>query len=121
MTAGGGFKALLKSGGGKALYAGIAGNLAGVAPSTAIFMACYEPLKQAVQSRVPDDRSFLGPLIAGAGSGLAASIIRVPTEVVKQRIQAGGCLSMPTTALKRHPSCGRQHAGACCLGRFTAA
>ena len=44
---------------------------------------------QAVSARVPEDRSFLGPLAAGGGAGLAASLIRVPTEVVKQRMQSG--------------------------------
>lgn len=61
----------------------------GVAPATAVFMAVYEPIKQEVAKRVPDNRSFLGPLTAGAASGLAASLIRVPTEVVKQRMQSG--------------------------------
>lgn len=86
---GGGIRALFKSGGGKALYAGVWGNLAGVAPATAVFMAVYEPIKQEVTKRVPADRAFLGPLAAGAASGLAASLIRVPTEVVKQRMQSG--------------------------------
>lgn len=71
------------------LSTGLLGNLVGVAPSTAVFMAVYEPMKQAVSERVPADRSFLGPMIAGAASGLAASLIRVPTEVVKQRMQSG--------------------------------
>lgn len=69
--------------------AGLVGNLVGVAPATAVFMAVYEPIKQEVAKRVPDNRSFLGPLTAGAASGLAASLIRVPTEVVKQRMQSG--------------------------------
>lgn len=43
---GGGIRALIQGGGGKALYAGIWGNLLGVAPSTGVFMAIYEPLKQ---------------------------------------------------------------------------
>lgn len=43
---GGGIRALIQAGGGKALYAGIWGNLLGVAPSTGVFMAIYEPLKQ---------------------------------------------------------------------------
>jgi hypothetical protein len=46
-TSGGGLGALLRSGGGKALYSGLAGNLAGVMPATAIFMGVYEPVKQA--------------------------------------------------------------------------
>ena len=46
-TSGGGLKALIQSGGGKALYSGILGNLAGVVPASAIFMGVYEPVKQA--------------------------------------------------------------------------
>lgn len=49
MIGGGGFKALLQSGGGKGLYAGVWGNLAGVVPSSALFMSVYEPVKQAVR------------------------------------------------------------------------
>jgi len=48
---GGGVGALLRSGGGKALYAGVFGNLVGVAPATAVFMAIYEPLKKVLLPR----------------------------------------------------------------------
>jgi hypothetical protein len=48
MIGGGGFKALIESGGGKGLYAGVWGNLAGVVPSSALFMSVYEPVKQMV-------------------------------------------------------------------------
>jgi len=89
MRSGGGFSALLKAGGGRGLYAGIWGNLVGVAPASAVFMAVYEPVKQAVIAAVPDDRSFLGPLSAGVAAGIASSVIRVPTEVVKTRMQTG--------------------------------
>ena len=89
MLKGGGFKALVKQGGAKNLYAGVWGNLAGVAPASAVFMAIYEPIKAALNERVPENRSFLAPLGAGSAAGLAASVIRVPTEVVKQRLQSG--------------------------------
>jgi solute carrier family 25 S-adenosylmethionine transporter 26 len=89
MKSGGGFGALLKSGGGRSLYAGVWGNLVGVAPASAVFMAVYEPVKRAVIASVPEDRSFLGPLAAGVAAGLASSVIRVPTEVVKTRMQTG--------------------------------
>lgn len=89
MHSGGGFSALLKAGGGRGLYAGIWGNLVGVAPASAVFMAVYEPVKQAVIAAVPDDKSFLGPLSAGVAAGIASSVIRVPTEVVKTRMQTG--------------------------------
>ena len=48
MRSGGGIRALLQAGGSRALYAGVWGNLVGVAPASAIFMAVYEPVKQAV-------------------------------------------------------------------------
>lgn len=89
MLKGGGFKALVKQGGAKNLYAGVWGNLAGVAPASAVFMAVYEPIKAALNERIPENRSFLAPLGAGSAAGLAASVIRVPTEVVKQRLQSG--------------------------------
>ena len=86
---GGGLNSLLKGGGGRALYAGIWGNLAGVVPASAIFMGIYEPVKQHVLERVPPEKSYLGALSGGALAGLAASIVRVPTEVIKQRLQTG--------------------------------
>ena len=46
-TSGGGLAALMRSGGGRALYSGVFGNLAGVVPASAIFMGVYEPVKQA--------------------------------------------------------------------------
>lgn len=87
MIGGGGFKALMSSGGGKGLYAGVWGNLAGVAPSSAIFMAFYEPVKHWVYSNTDQDQHWLGPVVAGAAAGAAASLTRVPTEVIKQRLQ----------------------------------
>lgn len=46
MRSGGGIRALLAAGGGRSLYAGVWGNLVGVAPASAVFMAVYEPVKQ---------------------------------------------------------------------------
>ena len=89
MSSGGGLRALLQSGGGKALYAGVLGNLAGVVPASAIFMGVYEPVKGVTSRNVRSDRQFLAPLAGGIAAGLAASIVRVPTEVVKQRMQTG--------------------------------
>jgi len=86
---GGGIRALLKGGGGNALYAGVWGNLAGVVPASAIFMGIYEPVKQHIARRVPEKRNYLAALGGGAMAGLAASFVRVPTEVIKQRLQTG--------------------------------
>ena len=65
------------------------GLVTGVLPASAIFMGVYEPIKQHVEKRVPDNRQFLASLSGGLGAGLAASVVRVPTEVVKQRMQNG--------------------------------
>ena len=67
----------------------------GVLPASAIFMGVYEPIKQEVEKRVPENRQFLASLSGGIGAGLAASIVRVPTEVVKQRMQNGESLDPP--------------------------
>lgn len=63
--------------------------ITGVLPASAIFMGVYEPIKQHVEKRVPHNRQFLASLSGGLGAGLVASIVRVPTEVVKQRMQNG--------------------------------
>ncbi|KAM6563657.1 hypothetical protein CsatB_023655 [Cannabis sativa] len=79
----------------KGLYSGLAGNLAGVLPASAIFVGVYEPTKQKLLRMVPENLSAVAHLTAGAIGGLAASLIRVPTEVVKQRMQTGQFASAP--------------------------
>ena len=39
---------------------------------------------------VGEQQQFLGPLAGGVAAGLASSLVRVPTEVVKTRMQTGG-------------------------------
>ncbi|KAE9610258.1 putative mitochondrial carrier protein [Lupinus albus] len=71
----------------KGLYSGLAGNLAGVLPASALFVGVYEPMKQKLLRVFPENLSAFAHLSAGALGGIAASLIRVPTEVVKQRMQ----------------------------------
>eukprot|EP00261_Vitis_vinifera_P035347 XP_019076590.1 PREDICTED: S-adenosylmethionine carrier 1, chloroplastic/mitochondrial isoform X4 [Vitis vinifera] len=86
-------------GGGKivwnGLYSGLAGNLAGVLPASAIFVGVYEPTKQKLLQIFPENLTAVAHLTAGAIGGLAASLVRVPTEVVKQRMQTGQFASAP--------------------------
>nr|GEW22275.1 S-adenosylmethionine carrier 1, chloroplastic/mitochondrial-like [Tanacetum cinerariifolium] len=79
----------------KGLYSGLAGNLAGVLPASAISIGVYEPTKQKLLKSCPENFSALAHLTAGAVGGAASSIIRVPTEVVKQRMQTGHFASAP--------------------------
>lgn len=39
---------------------------------------------------VGEQQQFVGPLAGGVAAGLASSLVRVPTEVVKTRMQTGG-------------------------------
>ncbi|XP_068648079.1 S-adenosylmethionine carrier 1, chloroplastic/mitochondrial-like [Aristolochia californica] len=86
-------------GGGKillnGLYSGLGGNLAGVLPASAIFVGIYEPTKQKLLKMFPENLSALAHLTAGAIGGAASSLVRVPTEVVKQRMQTGQFSSAP--------------------------
>lgn len=79
----------------KGLYSGLAGNLVGVLPESAIFIGVYEPAKRKLLDSFPENLSALAHLTAGAIGGAASSIVRVPTEVVKQRMQTGQFASAP--------------------------
>ena len=69
------------------LYSGLAGNIAGVIPASALFMGVYEPVKRAVVAE--GGSPFAAQFAAATLAGTAASLVRVPTEVVKQRMQTG--------------------------------
>ncbi|KAM0933452.1 putative mitochondrial carrier protein [Dioscorea sansibarensis] len=77
------------------LYSGLAGNLAGVLPASAVFVGIYEPTKQKLLKVFPENLSAFAHLTAGALGGAVSSLIRVPTEVVKQRMQTGQFASAP--------------------------
>ncbi|GJU61535.1 S-adenosylmethionine carrier 1, chloroplastic/mitochondrial-like protein isoform X2 [Tanacetum coccineum] len=82
----------------KGLYSGFAGNLAGVLPyvtASAIFIGVYEPKKQKLLKSWPENFNALAHLTAGSVGGAASSIIRVPTEVVTQRMQTEHFASAP--------------------------
>ncbi|KAL8527875.1 hypothetical protein ACS0TY_005624 [Phlomoides rotata] len=61
----------------KGLYSGLAGNLAGVLPASAVFLGVYEPAKQKLLRTFPENLSAVAHL------------------VVKQRMQTGQFTSAP--------------------------
>ncbi|XP_022133698.1 S-adenosylmethionine carrier 1, chloroplastic/mitochondrial-like [Momordica charantia] len=71
----------------KGLYSGLAANLVGMLPASAIFVGVYEPTKQKLLNSFPENLNAFAHLTAGVIGGVASSLIRVPTEVVKQRMQ----------------------------------
>uniref|UniRef100_A0A2C9WGK2 S-adenosylmethionine transporter n=1 Tax=Manihot esculenta TaxID=3983 RepID=A0A2C9WGK2_MANES len=76
----------------KGLYSGLAGNLVGALPASAIFFGVYEPVKQKLLKTLPENLSAFAHLTAGAIGGAVSSLIRVPSE----RMQTGQFASAPT-------------------------
>jgi len=78
----------IKSGGFSGIYKGLASVLAGSIPSAAIFFIVYEGFK-AYFSTYPAGSSAEAAVqvLASALGAVAACIVRVPVEVVKQRSQ----------------------------------
>ncbi|KAM8931096.1 mitochondrial S-adenosylmethionine carrier protein [Pelodytes ibericus] len=76
-----------KSGGFRGIYAGVPSTAVGSFPNAAAFFVTYETVKTLLK---PDSSSYLSPVthMAAASMGeLVACLIRVPSEVVKQRTQ----------------------------------
>jgi len=86
-----GFKA---SGGFKGVFKGITAAAAGSAPGAALFFSTYETMKPLIHQTVygTSSASGTGPIshmLAASCGEVAACLVRVPTEIVKQRMQVG--------------------------------
>jgi len=83
----------LSSGGFNGIYRGVGSAIIGSAPSAALFFVTYEHCKSFLHARQPSNTNSWSASIehmAAASLGeIAACAVRVPTEVVKQRAQAG--------------------------------
>lgn len=89
----------LASGGFTGVYRGVGSAIIGSAPGAALFFCTYETTKAAfarrrdvLDSNIPGDRGnsrAIEHMVAASLGEVAACSIRVPTEVVKQRAQAG--------------------------------
>ncbi|CAM1509343.1 Fc.00g030820.m01.CDS01 [Cosmosporella sp. VM-42] len=79
------------SGGFSGIYRGIGSALVGSAPGAAFFFCTYETTKAFLGTRLPQDGGWrpVTHMLAASAGEVAACAIRVPTEVVKQRAQAG--------------------------------
>lgn len=78
----------IKSGGFSGIYRGLSAAAAGSAPGAALFFSTYETAKHALlkQGSLPDP---VVHMTAASCGEVMACLVRVPTEVVKQRMQAG--------------------------------
>lgn len=82
------------AGGFRGIYRGVGSAVIGSAPGAAFFFCTYEATKSALATRryANGDKNREGPLdhmVAASLGEVAACAVRVPTEVVKQRAQAG--------------------------------
>ena len=72
------------------IYDGVGPGLAASAPACAAFFGAYDTLRRTLSERFPDPKcAVLVNMAAAAGGDLTQSVVRVPFEVVKQRMQAG--------------------------------
>lgn len=80
------------SGGFRGIYRGVGSAVVGSAPGAAFFFCTYEATKSALLTRrngAPGGSTPIEHMLAASLGEIAACAIRVPTEVVKQRAQAG--------------------------------
>ncbi|KAF8242165.1 mitochondrial carrier [Wilcoxina mikolae CBS 423.85] len=75
-----------KNGGWSGVYRGVGSVIAGSAPGAALFFVSYEHIKTTLQQS--DQPAPLAHMLAASFGEVAACAARVPTEVVKQRVQA---------------------------------
>ncbi|XP_067907672.1 mitochondrial S-adenosylmethionine carrier protein [Heterodontus francisci] len=82
------------AGGFRGIYAGVPSAALGSFPNAAFFFVTYEYSKSLLGSCVPTKKAPLVHMISASLGEMVACLIRVPTEVVKQRAQA--CPSLGT-------------------------
>jgi len=82
-----------KSGGFRGIYRGLSAATIGSAPGAALFFSAYETTKPITRSVIGD--SWLSHSAAASVGEVCACSIRVPVEVVKQRMQAGQYKTLP--------------------------
>jgi len=74
----------------RSMYAGLPSALLGSMPSAASFFVVYDGVKRELISKdTPASQQAYAHMLASSLGEVAACAIRVPTEVIKQRAQAG--------------------------------
>ncbi|KAJ2455702.1 S-adenosylmethionine transporter [Coemansia sp. RSA 2336] len=77
----------IASGGFRGIYSGLSSAILGSAPGASLFFLTYEKTKS-LMSSLPEHQQPLVHMFAASAGEIAACLVRVPTEVVKQRLQA---------------------------------
>jgi solute carrier family 25 S-adenosylmethionine transporter 26 len=79
----------IKSGGFKGVYNGISAAAGGSMPGAGLFFCCYETCKPIFFDSIGSTNPALAQMMAATLAETCACLVRVPTEVVKQRMQVG--------------------------------
>jgi len=82
-------RGFLVSGGFRGIYRGVVAAALGAAPGAALFFSTYESVKPRLKQLNGGDESWLHHSAAASCGEVAACLVRVPTEVVKQNMQVG--------------------------------
>lgn len=76
------------SGGFRGIYSGLGPAAIASAPGAALFFSTYETVKKLLGQRFPERYQVGVHMSAAAVGEVVACLVRVPTEIVKQRMQA---------------------------------
>jgi len=87
-----------KAGGFSGIYRGLGVAALGSAPGAALFFSTYETAKPVAASIFGEDARVASQGAAASAGETMACLVRVPTEVVKQRMQAGQYSSLRDAA-----------------------
>ncbi len=71
------------------LWSGLGVTVLGSSPSVAVYFGCYSACKRFFTEALPDNMKLLAVAISAVIGNSIASVLRVPYEVVKQRLQTG--------------------------------
>lgn len=74
------------NGGWSGIYRGLGSALVALAPLASLFFVTYDGLKAYTKDRLPTTVSHM---VSASAGEIAACLVRVPAEIVKQRTQAG--------------------------------
>lgn len=94
-----------KSGGFKGVYRGLSSAALGSAPGAAAFFSTYETMKKVIKRNVGSEHWTQHSAASSCGE-IAACLIRVPTEVLKQNMQVGHYNSLPEAVAGTYKSGG---------------
>lgn len=71
------------------LYRGVIPGVVGIVPAAAVYMLVFQSLKSRLAKRFPKRGRNVAIALSAAVGDVAASLVRVPCEVLKQRLQVG--------------------------------